>query len=83
MVFGDLILASQIFDDSRGIVSNSCQGKLTANIFFGKAGVGKSTLAGLISTAPGIFEVGTVTLLINKCSFRIIPFKKSTNYLII
>ena len=76
MVFGDLILASQIFDDSRGIVSNSCQGKLTANIFFGKAGVGKSTLAGLISTAPGIFEVGTVTLLINKRSLRIIPCKK-------
>lgn len=64
--FGDLILASQIFDDSRGIVSSSCHGKLTANVLFGKAGVGKSTLAGLISTEPGIFDVGTAMLLSKK-----------------
>ena len=59
VAFGDLILASKIFNDSRGIVTSSCQGKLTANVFFGKAGVGKSTLASLTSTVPGIFEVGT------------------------
>ena len=59
MAFGDLILSSKIFDESRGIVTNSCQDKLTANVFFGKAGVGKSTIASLTATLPGLFEVGT------------------------
>ena len=62
VTLGDLILASQIFDDSRGIITNSCEGKLLANVVFGKAGVGKSTLASLIATLPGLFEVGTATL---------------------
>lgn len=60
VMLGDLILASQIFDESRDIVTSSCQGKLTANVMFGKAGVGKSTLASLTATLPGLFEVGTV-----------------------
>ena len=45
----------------KGIITNSCVGKLTANVFFGKAGVGKSTVASWISTVPGLFEVGTVS----------------------
>ena len=44
-----------------GIITNSCHGKLTANVFFGKAGVGKSTVASWISSVPGLFEVGTVS----------------------
>ena len=43
-----------------GIISNTCQGLITANVFFGKAGVGKSTVASWISTRPGLFDVGTV-----------------------
>ena len=43
----------------KGIVTNSCEGKLTANVYFGKAGVGKSTVASLISSVPGLFGVGT------------------------
>ena len=65
VTLGDLILASQIFDDSRGIITNSCEGKLLANVVFGKAGVGKSTLASLIATLPGLFEVGTAMLSIS------------------
>ena len=44
----------------KGIITNSCVGKLTANVFFGKAGVGKSTVAGLTSSLPGLFAVGNV-----------------------
>ena len=43
----------------KGIISGSCEGKLTANVFFGKAGVGKSTVTSLVSSLPGLFEVGT------------------------
>ena len=57
---GDLVLASQVFEASKGIITNSCNGKLTANVFFGKAGVGKSTVASWTSSLPGLFEVGTV-----------------------
>ena len=56
---GDLILASKIKDESRGIIAESCEDKLTANVMFGKAGVGKSTLASLTASVPGLFEVGT------------------------
>ena len=59
LALGDLILASTIFEESRGIVTDSCHGKLTANVMFGKAGVGKSTLASMVATVPGLFEVGT------------------------
>ena len=43
-----------------GIITNSCEGSLTANVFFGKAGVGKSTVASWVSSKPGLFDVGTV-----------------------
>ena len=56
---GDLVLRSEINDDSRGIVSDSCAGTVFGNVFFGKAGVGKSTVASLVSTVPGMFAVGT------------------------
>ena len=42
----------------QGIIKNSCEGKLTSNVFFGKAGVGKSTVASWTSSLPGLFEVG-------------------------
>ena len=45
----------------KGIISNSCNDKLTANVFLGKAGVGKSTVASWLSSVPGLFEVGTVS----------------------
>ena len=44
----------------KGVITNSCSGKLTSNVFFGKAGVGKSTVASLVSSLPGLFDVGTV-----------------------
>ena len=44
----------------KGIITNSCEGKLTSNVFFGKAGVGKSTVASWTSSSPGLFEVGNV-----------------------
>ena len=56
---GDLTLSSEIYPNSRGIVTKSCNGKLTGNVLFGKAGVGKSTIASWISTSPGLFDVGT------------------------
>ena len=57
--FGNLILKSEIFPESKGIISNSCSGQLTGTVLFGKAGVGKSTIASLISSKPGVFDVGT------------------------
>lgn len=56
---GDLLLYSEIIEESRGIVENSCDGKITGNMFFGKAGVGKSTIASLVSSKPGLFKAGT------------------------
>ena len=56
---GDLVLRSEIQPDADGIITQSCDGKLTGNVFFGKAGVGKSTIASLVSSKPGLFEVGT------------------------
>ena len=50
----------KVFHSNEGIVTNSCEGKVTANVFFGKAGVGKSTVSSWVSTVPGLFEVGTV-----------------------
>ena len=49
-----------MINSGSGIITNSCEGKLTSNVFFGKAGVGKSTVAGLTSSLPGLFEVGNV-----------------------
>merc|ERR1719431_717398 len=57
--YGDLLLRSIIYPDSRDIVTKSCKGQVTATVFFGKAGVGKSTIASLTSSKPGLFEVGT------------------------
>ena len=59
IAYGDLILKSEVFQESIGIVENSCSGTVTGNVFFGKAGVGKSTIASLVSSKPGLFEVGT------------------------
>ena len=56
---GDLILRSKIYEDSKGIIGNSCEGQLTQTVLFGNAGVGKSTVASLISSKPGLFEVGS------------------------
>ena len=42
----------------KGVITDSCENKLTANVFFGKAGVGKSTVASWASGVPGLFEVG-------------------------
>ena len=56
--FGRLGLISKIKQPARNVITNSCVGKLTANIFLGNAGVGKSTITGWITTFPGIFKVG-------------------------
>ena len=53
------MLYSEVFEESKGIISESCEGKLTGNMFFGKAGVGKSTVASLVSSKPGLFKAGT------------------------
>ena len=58
MSFGRLGLITKIKPEAKNIITDSCSGKLTANIFFGNAGVGKSTITGWISTFPGMFEVG-------------------------
>jgi putative ribosome biogenesis GTPase RsgA len=57
--YGDLILSSKVFEDGKNVITNSCDNKITSNVFFGKAGVGKSSVASLVSSEPGLFEVGT------------------------
>ena len=59
ITLGSFLLQSRIIESSRGVISESCDGKLTANMFFGKAGVGKSTVASLVSSKPGLFESGS------------------------
>ena len=56
---GDLVLRSEVYPEAKGIVTNSCNGKFTENVYFGKAGVGKSTVASLASSKPGLFDSGT------------------------
>ena len=51
-------MVSKIKPEAKNVIRENCKGKLTANIFLGNAGVGKSTITGLISTSPGIFQVG-------------------------
>ena len=34
-------------ESSKGFIKNSCQGSVTANVFIGEPGVGKSTIASL------------------------------------
>ena len=58
---GDLILRSKVFPEAKGIVTQSCNGQFTENVFIGKAGVGKSTVASLVSTKPGLFDIGTTS----------------------
>ena len=57
--YGDLVLKSEVFPESLNVVNESCTGPLLASVFFGKAGVGKSTIASLATSKPGLFEVGT------------------------
>ena len=49
-----------VINSEKGIITNSCKGKLTSNVFLGKAGAGKSTVASWTSSLPGLFEVGNV-----------------------
>ena len=56
ILVGDFILQSTVLDGADGIVRNSCQTKITANLFFGKSGTGKSTIASLVSGTPGLFK---------------------------
>ena len=56
---GDLVLRSEVQPEANGVITSSCTGQLTGNVFFGKAGVGKSTIASLVSSKPGLFKVGT------------------------
>ena len=58
---GDLVLRSKVFKESEGVLSTSCKGRLTTNVFFGKAGVGKSTIASLVSSKPGLFDSGATS----------------------
>ena len=58
---GDLVLRSRVLEESKGVLSKSCKGQLTTNVFFGKAGVGKSTIASLVSSKPGLFDSGTTS----------------------
>lgn len=57
--FGDFILRSKVYPEAENIITDSCNGQITGNVFFGKAGVGKSTVASLVSSKPGLFDVGT------------------------
>ena len=58
---GDMILRSKVFPEAQGIVARSCDGKFTENIYFGKAGVGKSTVASLVSSKPCLFDSGSTS----------------------
>ena len=57
-MIGKFALESVILDGAKGIVTNDCTGQITGNLFFGKAGVGKSTIASLVSGTPGLFDAG-------------------------
>ena len=48
-----------MFQSTQDIIHDSCEGKVTANVLFGKAGVGKSTVSSWMSSVPGLFDVGT------------------------
>ena len=58
---GDLILRSKVLKESENIISKNCNGQITETVFFGKAGVGKSTVASLVSTKPGLFDSGSTS----------------------
>ena len=44
---GSLILKSEVLENAEGFITNSCQGSVVANVIFGEAGVGKSTVSSL------------------------------------
>ena len=49
---GDFILKSEILDNAKGFIRDSCEGSVVANVFFGEAGVGKSTVSSLGKCSP-------------------------------
>ena len=62
---GDFVMRTNVYPDAEGFLE--CEGKLTSSVYFGISGVGKSTVAGLSATSPGLFETkasidGTTTL---------------------
>ena len=58
---GDLKMRSKVFPDAAGVIKHSCEGQFTQSVFFGKAGVGKSTVASLVSSKPGLFASGSAS----------------------
>lgn len=56
---GDLVMRSEIFEEAKGLLSDTCDGQFTQSVFFGQAGVGKSTVASLVSSKPGLFSSGS------------------------
>ena len=58
---GDLIMRSKVFPDAEGVIKQSCEGQFTQSVFFGKAGVGKSTVSSLVSSKPGLFAAGSTS----------------------
>ena len=64
---GDLNLLSEVQLGADGIITNSCTGQLTENVFFGKAGVGKSTISSLVSSKPDLFRSGKQWTRYNDC----------------
>ena len=60
LLIGDFTLMSKVKQNSSGIVERSCSGYLTANVFFGESGVGKSTIANLVlGSKQRLYETGT------------------------
>ena len=47
-------MKTKVFPASEGFME--CEGMITSSVYFGKSGVGKSTVAGLSATSPGLFE---------------------------
>ena len=65
VTLGDMKMETKVFGAADGFLQ--CDGKITSSVFFGNSGVGKSTVASLSSTIPGLFEAkssidGTTTL---------------------
>ena len=54
-------MRSKIFKEAEGMIRDSCDGQFTQSVFFGKAGVGKSTVASLVSSKPGLFDSGSTS----------------------
>ena len=54
VTLGDFKMKTKVFPEAEGFLK--CEGKITSSVYFGKSGVGKSTVAGLTATLPGLFE---------------------------